>query len=121
MLLEVLNQVISILFANIFDAEVVNDKGEGDVTRRMISEGRGAGDRRISKLGYVDFQLVIGDAPGLFETRHAFADLHVYPAVGVDEAVQVVLLDDLVREEIQGDFHVLVSSHRGAVIQIFDF
>ena len=86
----------------------------------MLPEGRGAGDRRISKLGEVDFQLVIGDAVGLFETWNAFAYLHVDPAVGADEAAQVVLLDDLVREEIHGEFHVLVSDHGVAVIEIFD-
>ena len=112
--------MISIFFAGIFDAEVVDDKEEGDVTRRMITEGRCAGDRRISKLGEVYFQLVIGDAVRLFETWHAFADLCIDPAVGADEAVQVVLFDDIVQEEIQGEFHVLVSCHGGAVVEVFD-
>ena len=53
--LEGLDQVFRILFANIFDAEVVNDKGEGGVTRRMLPEGRGAGGRCIAKLSEVDF------------------------------------------------------------------
>ena len=53
--LECLDQVIHIFFANIFDAEVVNNKGLGDVMRHMLLEGRGVGDRRISKLGKVDF------------------------------------------------------------------
>ena len=61
MLLEGLDQVVSILFVDVFDAEVFEDKGEGDVTRRILTEGRGAGDRRISKLGKVDFQTFIGD------------------------------------------------------------
>ena len=94
--LEGLYQVISIFFSGIFDAEVVNDKGEGDVTRCMLPEVRGAGDRCISKLGKVDFQSVISDAAVSFQTRHAFVDLYIDP--------QVVLFDDLVREEIQGDF-----------------
>ena len=72
-------------------------------------------------MGEVDFQPVIGNAAGLFEARHTFADLHIYPAVGADEDVQVVLLDDIIREEIQGEFHVLVSGHGGAVVEIFDF
>ena len=116
MILEGLDRVISIFFADIFDAEVVNDKGEVDVTCRMLPEGRSAGDRRMSKLGEVDFQPFIGDADGLFDTQHAFEDLRIDPAVGADEAAQVVLQDDLVREEIQGKFHVLVSGHGGAVV-----
>ena len=90
--------MITILFAKIFDAKVVDNKGEGDVTRHMLPESGGTGDSRISKLGKVDFQPVIGDAEGLFETRHDFADLHIDPAVEADKAAQVVLLDDLVRE-----------------------
>ena len=86
----------------------------------MLPEGGGAGDRRISKLGEVDFQLVIGDAAGLFETRHAFADLHIDQDVRSDKAAQVVLLNDLIREEIQGKFHVVVSRYGGAVVEIFD-
>ena len=55
MFLEVLDQVIRIFFADIFDAEVVNNKELGDVMRHMLPEGRGVGDRSISKLGEVDF------------------------------------------------------------------
>ena len=120
MFLEGLDQIISIFFSDIFDAEVVNDKGESDVTRRMLPEGGSAGDRRISKLGQVDFQVVICDVAGLFETRHAFADLHIDSSVRADEPAQVVWLNDLVWEEIQGKFHVLVSVHGGAVVEIFD-
>ena len=36
----------------------------------------------------------------MFETRHAFADIHIDPAVRANEAVRVVLFDDLVEEEI---------------------
>ena len=90
--------MINIFFSEIFDAEVVDDKGEGDFTRRMLPEGGDAGDRRISKLGKVDFQPVIGNAAGLFETWHDFTDLHIDPAVRSDKAAQVVLLNYLVRE-----------------------
>ena len=107
-------------FSDIFDAELLDDKGESDVTHHMLPDGRGTGDRRISKLGEVDFQPVVGNASGLFETRHAFVDLHIDTAVRADEAVQVILLNDLVREEIQGEFHVLVSGHGGTVVEIFD-
>ena len=111
--------MIIIFFADIFDAEVFDDKGEYNVTRRMLPEVGAAGDRSISKLGEVDIQPVIGNAAGLFETRHAFANLHIDPAVGADEAAQVVLFDDFIQEEIQGEFHVLVLGHGGAVVEVF--
>ena len=39
---------------------------------------------------------------------------------GVDKAVQVVLFDDLVREKIQGQCHVLVPGHGGAVVEVLN-
>ena len=68
----------------------------------------------------MDFQAVVGDAASLFDTQHDFADIHIDPAVGEDEAAQVVLFDDLVQEEIQGKFNVLVTVHGGAVVEVFN-
>ena len=55
MLLDILDQMISIFFSDIPDSEVVDNTGEGDVMRNMLPEAGGAGDRRIYKLGEVDF------------------------------------------------------------------
>ena len=43
----------------------------------------------------MDFQPVIGDEAGLFETRHDFSDIHIDPAVRAYEAAQVVLLNQI--------------------------
>ena len=51
MFLEGLDQMIRIFFSGIFDAKVVDEKGESDGTRRILPEGRDVGDRRISQLG----------------------------------------------------------------------
>ena len=55
--------MISIFFSDIFDAKVVDDKGESDVMHRMLPEGGGVGDRFISKLSEVEFQTVIAMRP----------------------------------------------------------
>ena len=47
-------------------------------------------------------------------------DLHIYPAVGANKAAQFVLFNDIVREEIQGEFHVLVPNHGSAVVEIYN-
>ena len=56
----------------------------------------------------------------MFETWHAFSYLHIDPDVGADKAAQVVLFDDIAREETQGEFHVLVPVHGGAVVEVFN-
>ena len=68
----------------------------------------------------MEFQPVIGNAAGLFDTRHAFANLHIDPDVWADEAAQVVMFDDIVREKIQGKFHVLVTGHGRSVVEVFN-
>ena len=40
--------------------------------------------------------------------------------VGADKVVQVVLINDLVREEIQGEFHVLILGHGVAVLEVLN-
>ena len=56
----------------------------------------------------------------MFETWHAFSDLHVDPYIRADKITHVVLLNDLIREEIQGEFYGLVSGHGGDVVETFD-
>ena len=50
------------------------------------------------QIGRGGFSLVIGDAAGLFYTRHEFAVLHIDPAVGADKDAQVIMFDDIARE-----------------------
>ena len=67
--------MISIFFSDVFDAKVVNDKGEKDglgvvLLHRWVSWHRGE-----AELGEVSFESVVGDAAGLLEAGHAFLDL----------------------------------------------
>ena len=70
-------------------------------------------------MGKVSFELVVGDAAGLFEAGHAFSDLHVDSAVQTERA-EAVLVNNFVWDACQGELHVLVSGHGGAIIEVFD-
>ena len=70
-------------------------------------------------MGKVSFESVVGDAASLFEAGHASLDLYVDPAVGAERA-EDVLIDNFVRDACQGELHVLISGHGGAIIEIFD-
>ena len=70
-------------------------------------------------MGKMSFELVVGNAAGLFEAGHAFSDIEVDPDVGTDRA-EVVLVDYFVRDASQYEFRVLVAGHGGAIVEILD-
>ena len=80
--LEGLDEVVGFLFDKVLDTKVVDDEGESDGLGGVLTERRSSGNRGGSNMGKMSFELVIGDAAGLFEAGHAFADLEVNPAVG---------------------------------------
>ena len=49
----------------------------------------------ISKLGYMQLEAVIQNAPGLFQAWHYFAYFHINLDIG-GQGVKVVLVDDFV-------------------------
>ena len=64
----------------------------------------------------MDIESIVRNAAGLFQACHAFTDIQVYPSVGF-ELEEVVLGDDLFGEYRQAGFNMLVSPHRGIVIE----
>ena len=70
----------------------------------------------VDKLDKVYLEPIIRNAAGLFQSWRAFADLQVHPSLGC-ELAEVVLSDDLFRKYVQADLHILISCHRGIVIE----
>ena len=73
--LEVLDEVVGVLFAYVLDPKVSNDEGENDWLGGVLPERRGSGNRGEAKMGEVSFESFVGNAAGLFEAGHAFLDL----------------------------------------------
>ena len=107
--------MVGIFLAYVLESKVVNDEGENDGLGCVLPKRRGSGNRGKSKVGKVSFEPVVGNEAGLFEAGHAFPDLEVDPAVGT-ERPKVVLVDYLVRDAGQCEFHVLVLGHGGAIV-----
>ena len=118
-LLERLDEMVRHIFAGVLHTKIVDHKGEIDVFGGMLPKGRGSSDGGVAKLGKVDLEPIVRNAAGLFQARHAFVDLQVYPYVGC-ELEEVVLGNYFFREYRQADFHILVSPHRGIVIKILN-
>ena len=88
--MEVLDEVVGVLFSNVLDAKVVYNKGEEYGFGVVLPQRRGSGYRGETELGEVSFESVDGDAVGLLEAGHAFSDLKVDLAVGTECAEAVL-------------------------------
>ena len=51
------------------------------------------------------YQLLVSDDPGLFEAIHALLDAQVYPYLVVDQCCDVININDLLRDDFQGNAH----------------
>ena len=114
-LLESLDEMVSSFFADVFDTEVVDHKGEKYIFGRMLPKGRGSCDRGLAKLGKVDLDPIVCNMAELFQGWHAFADIQVHPSVGC-ELAEVVLGYDFFRNYIRADLHILIALYKSIVI-----
>ena len=83
-LLERLDEILCCVFADVLDTEIVDHKGETYVFGEMLPKGRGSSDGGVAKLGKVNIEPIVRNAAVLFQARHSFADLQVYPSVGCE-------------------------------------
>jgi hypothetical protein len=113
-------EVLGMLGANVFDAEIVNDEGEGDGTSGVGPKRGGAGNRGVAKLGETKGEAIVGDVTGLFEAGHPLPDLHVDPSIGGGKSCQIVLLDDFSRKFGDVQLHVLIAGRGGAIVKMLD-
>ena len=107
------------LIANKLDSKVVEDKGECDGMSCVLPKRRDERYGSVSILCKVVDEAVIGDAAGLFQTRHPFPDLHVHPTTLVDFR-KGVLAYDLVRDLGEAKAYVFVTLERRVVVEIFN-
>ena len=111
--------MIGIRFSDIFHAEIINNKGKGNVPGGMLPKIRSARYRGVAELGKMGLQAIIGYFAGLLEAGHALADFHIDPAVR-GESAHIVLLNDFLRDEAERNFHVFKLVHGSVVIKILD-
>ena len=67
--------------AGVLDAKIVDDKIEHSGQVGVCPGRRCAGDGGIAVFGNMQSEAVVGNDSGLIESRHAFSDIEVDPAV----------------------------------------
>jgi hypothetical protein len=71
-----------VLFADMFDAEIVNHESEVNRTGVMAPEGRHAWGGAAAMLRKMLGEMVVGNAARLIQSWDSFSDFHVDPAIG---------------------------------------
>ena len=113
------DEMFGVLFANIFDAKIVDDQQESDVFGKFFPKRGRTSDRGVAKLRKVELETVVSYASVLLQTGHALVDLHVDPPIR-DKGAELVLGNDLFGDYGQGHFNTLIPFHGGIVIENFN-
>ena len=83
------------LFSNVFHSEVIHNEAEGNGASFVGEEAGDSFGLVVAVLGEIGDEDIVGNAAGLGEAVHAFADLNIDIAVA-DEGFKVVVLHDAV-------------------------
>jgi hypothetical protein len=102
------------------DAEIVNDKAEGNVTCFVNPQARGEERHGYIAVGLQENgEVIIGNVPSLWEAIHTFTDLDINMVV-MHKGRQVVFGHNQVRNDRNRDGHVFVLVHGCVQIKIFE-
>ena len=112
--------MVGALFANIFDAKVVNHECKTDVQCRVLPKGSSARDRSITKFFEMRSEAFIGNAAGMFETGHDLSDFKVDPTGRASKSIKVVLVDDFGWKDVKDKLQILETCHGGVVVEFLD-
>ena len=116
---ESVDEMLGMLGTNVLDAEVVDDKSEGDGPSGVAEETRCVSSGGVAVKGEVFLEAVVCKDAGLGKAVHAFADLN-HDLVVVDEVGEFVLFHDVGGDVLHWDPHVLVLFHGRAEVEVFD-
>ena len=76
-------------------------------------------DGVVAVWGEVVDETVVGDASGLFETRHALLDLNIDKPIR-HHVPKIILKYDFFRNDTDGHSHVFKIFEGRAVVEVFD-
>ena len=101
------SKVQGVVFVDILDPKVADNKDEGDGASFMEIQARRILGREVPSSGKDFFKLLVGKFPSLLEAVHGLSDFNLDETVSGNFGGKVVVLDDVRREIGIGDAHVL--------------
>ncbi len=95
--LDCLQEVLGVLFSDVFDSKIVDDQGERNGMPLVLPQTRSCFALRIAMFLQSFGEEFLCDDPRLGEPVHALADLAVHESIRGCDIAQFVVLDDVVR------------------------
>ena len=120
MVAEALDQMVGMLFANVFDTEVIDDKAEADWVPLVAPKARSVSYGGVTIVAQEMDELLFGEYARLWKAVHAVVYFSIDFAF-VGNCVKIVKVDDFWRDEVDWDEHILVVVvHRCPKIIVLD-
>jgi hypothetical protein len=113
------NEMVNVLLLLIVNAKIIDNQGEHEWLRCVFPEARSIFAFVIALWGKMLLQELVGKDPGLGETPDGLAHLEVDVSSN-NFGIEVVLVDDPQRKEIDGHFHVLVTVESRCKVEVAD-
>ena len=110
------DEVERVVFAEVFDAEVIYTEGERSLAGFVAPESWGVFHWFVSVGAEFSNELFECNYAGFLESVHASADFKIDVTVGFDG--EVVFVHDFLWDEIASDADVLVVAHGGAEVEV---
>ena len=112
-------KVVSVGFFLVFDAEVIHHQCECHGVALMSEQTRCVGSLVIAVCGQMLDQPVLSQAASLWQAVYALVDLHD-DGVPLDVLPHLVLVDDISRNVVEVDAHILRCGQWCAEVEILD-
>ena len=119
MVAEALDQMVSMLFANVFDAEVIHNEEEADWVPLVVPKAGSVSYGGVTIVAQEADELIFGEYARLWKAVHAMAYFSVDFAF-VDDGVKIVRVKYFQWDEVDWDEHIFIVVHRCPKIIVLD-
>mgnify|MGYP002810569282 CR=1 FL=1 len=112
--------MVSVSFTKILDTKIIDSKCKNGATSIVSPEAGRNWNRGVAVGGEMVLELVVGKNTCFFETAHSFANFKIDVAFGIEVCVaEIVGVENLLRDALLVDTHVLEDFHSGDKKEIF--
>jgi hypothetical protein len=84
-----------------FDAKVVNDKAEGDVTPHVMPQSRCLLTLIVASDGKAFLKEFVCKDASLWEPVHALLNFNIYPSIGVNNVGEIIFVNYFLGKVVQ--------------------
>ena len=119
MVVKALDQMVGMLFVNVFDTKVIHNEAEADWVPLVVPKAGSVSYRGVSIAAQEADELLFGEYARLWKAIHAVVYFGVEFAFVYDGA-KIVKVNDFQWDEVDWDEHIFIVVHRCPKIIVLD-